>query len=113
VLPFREAEVTEQLVGGIRYSMVPIPKDMLGTTLFVTNLDDFVYDDDLSAIFGGMPACVVRKPDMTSLGYGFVAFRSSEDAQVRTANPSTGAPRFSHLNLVAHFSPFAWMFRPP
>lgn len=86
LLPFREAEVTEQLVGGVRYSMVPIPKDMLKTTLFVTNLDDFVYDDDLSAVFGGMPACVVRKPDMTSLGYGFVAFRSSEDAQVRTAN---------------------------
>jgi RNA recognition motif. (a.k.a. RRM, RBD, or RNP domain) len=112
VLPFREAEVTEQLVGGIRYSMVPIPKDMLGTTLFVTNLDDFVYDNDLSAIFGGMPACVVRKPDMTSLGYGFVAFRSSDDAQVRTGT-RRGICQIRPLNLVAHSSLFCLVFRPP
>lgn len=99
MLPFREAEVTEQLVGGVRYSMIPIPKDMLRTTLFVTNLDDFVYDDDLSAIFNGMPACVVRKPDMTSLGYGFVAFRSSEDAQVRIDARKWGPFRFEWANL--------------
>jgi hypothetical protein len=88
VLPFRDAEVTEQLVGGVRYSMIPIPSDMMSSTLFVSNLDEFVYDDELSSVFNGMPACVVRRPDMTSLRYGFVAFRTSEEAAVR---PVSGA----------------------
>lgn len=84
----READVLEQIVGGERYEMNELPDSMMATTLFVGNLNDFVQDDDLSDLFQRVsslqtvPACVVRKPDMSSLGYGFVSFPTVEEKEV-------------------------------
>lgn len=84
---FREADPTELLVGGERYSMVPLPDSMVDTTVFVGNLGEFVNDDHLSSLFASvsslqsLPACVVRKPDMTSLEYGFVSFPTVQEKE--------------------------------
>jgi hypothetical protein len=84
----READITEMMVGGERYEMVPLPDSMVDTTLFVGNLCEFVHDGDLSKLFqsvsilNSVPACVARKPDMTSREYGFVCFPSVEEKEV-------------------------------
>eukprot|EP00977_Amphora_coffeiformis_P013708 scaffold3651_cov156-Amphora_coffeaeformis.AAC.5 len=84
----READILEQIVGGERYEMNELPDSMMATTLFVGNLNEFVKDDDLSDLFQSvsslqtLPACVVRKPDMSSLEYGFVSFPSVEEKEV-------------------------------
>lgn len=76
----RDADIVEQLVGGVRYSLVPMPEVMKATTAYVGNLCEFVCDQDLSDLFAqvstlqSIPSCVVRKPDTTSLQYGFVSF---------------------------------------
>jgi len=60
--------------------MVELPDSMLDTTIFVGNLCEFVTDDMLSSLFqqvstlNFVPACVARKPNMSSLKYGFVTF---------------------------------------
>ena len=83
------ADIDELMVGGQRYEMSPIPDSMMQTTIFVGNLCEFVSDDDLSHLFRSvsslqsLPACVVRKPDMTSLQYGFVTFPTEEEKEVR------------------------------
>uniref|UniRef100_A0A7S3KZE6 RRM domain-containing protein n=1 Tax=Amphora coffeiformis TaxID=265554 RepID=A0A7S3KZE6_9STRA len=83
----READILEQIVGGERYEMNELPDSMMATTLFVGNLNEFVKDDDLSDLFQSvsslqtLPACVVRKPDMSSLEYGFVSFPSVEEKE--------------------------------
>jgi hypothetical protein len=84
----READITEMMVGGERYEMIPLPDSMVDTTLFVGNLCEFVHDDDLSKLFqsvsilNSVPACVARKPDMTSREYGFVSFPSVQEKEV-------------------------------
>ena len=84
----READILEQIVGGERYEMNELPDSMMATTLFVGNLNEFVKDEDLSDLFQvvsslqTVPACVVRKPDMSSLEYGFVSFPSVEEKEV-------------------------------
>lgn len=94
----RDADLYEQLVGGERYSMIPIPNQMRETTLFVGNLCEFVHDVDLSALFGqallssssscevrsqqySVPAVVARKPNTSSLQYGFVCFRNASETE--------------------------------
>ena len=85
----RDADVMERWMGGARYEVTPLPDSMMDTTLFVGNLDEFVCDEDLSQLFqaashlNSVPACVVRKPDMTSLRYGLVTFPSKEEKEVR------------------------------
>ncbi|GKY93683.1 hypothetical protein MPSEU_000335500 [Mayamaea pseudoterrestris] len=85
-----EADVMEQLVGGERYSMVPLPDSMMDTTLFVGNLCEFVHDGDLSLLFECVcsdvhkpppPACVSRKPNRDSLQYGFVTFATRKEKE--------------------------------
>lgn len=84
----READMVEQMIGGERYEVTQLPDSMVETTLFVGNIDEFVHDDDLSGLFQSVsklqsvPACVVRKPDMSSLQYGFVSFPSVEEKEV-------------------------------
>ena len=85
----READLLEQMMGGERYEMNALPDSMMDTTVFVGNLNEFVSDDDLSMLFQtvsslhtGVPACVVRKPDMSSLEYGFVSFPSVQEKEV-------------------------------
>ena len=84
----READLLEQLVGGERYEMNELPDSMMDTTIFVGNLNEFVQDQDLSDLFQAvsslqtLPACVVRKPDMSSLEYGFVSFPCKEEKEV-------------------------------
>lgn len=85
----RDADLGELLAGGERYEMVPLPDSMFPTTVFVGNLCEFCSDDDLSRIFQSVsrlqsvPACVARKPNMNSLHYGFVAFPTVEEKEVR------------------------------
>jgi len=74
-------------MGGARYEMVELPDSMMSTTLWVGNLCEFVNDEMLSELFQQasslkfVPACVVRKPNMESLRYGFVTFRSVEEKE--------------------------------
>lgn len=83
----RDADMMESLVGGIRYEMVPLPDSMMDTTLFVGNLCEFCKDEDLSNLFQtvstlqSVPACVVRKPNMSSLRYGFVTFLTAQEKE--------------------------------
>lgn len=85
----READLVEMMLGGERYSLVPMPESMKATTLFVGNLCEFVQDDDLSKLFcqvsslNSVPSCVVRKPDTQSMRYGFVSFLSVQEKEVR------------------------------
>ena len=85
----RDADFLEMTVGGERYEMVPLPDSMMDTTIFVGNLCEFCHDGDLSNIFSSVsrlqsvPACVVRRPNMASLEYAFVAFPSVEEKEVR------------------------------
>ena len=84
----REYDMMELMVGGQRYEMVPLPDSMMDTTLFVGNLCEFCKDEDLSNLFQSvsslqrLPACVVRKPNYASLGYGFVTFLTVEEKEV-------------------------------
>jgi hypothetical protein len=63
---------------------------MLSTTLFVTNLCEFVQDYELSQLFQkssilhSLPSSVVRKPDTQSLQYGFVSFPTVAEKEVRS-----------------------------
>ena len=78
----------ELLIGGTKYEMVELPDSMMSTTLWVGNLCEFITDEQLSEVFQQaseqlfVPACVARKPNMESLKYGFVAFRSEEEKEV-------------------------------
>lgn len=88
-----EADIMEQMVGGERYSMVPLPDSMMDTTLFVGNLCEFVHDGDLSQLFESVcsvegpppPACVSRKPNRDSLQYGFVTFATRQEKEVSSS----------------------------
>lgn len=89
ILSSRDADLVEQLVGGERYSLVPMPDNMKPTTVFVGNLCEFVQDEDLSRFFAAasthlsrVPATVVRKPDTQSLRYGFVSFPTRQEKEV-------------------------------
>lgn len=81
----RDADMMEMSVGGKRYEMVQLPDSLIDTTLFVGNLCEFVTDDMLSSLFQEVstlkfiPACVIRKADMSSLKYGFVTFPNEEE----------------------------------
>lgn len=82
-----DADLGELMVGGERYSLVPMPHSMKATTVFVGNLDEFVHDDDLSELFAmasslnSVPATVVRKPDTQSMLYGFVSFPTKKEKE--------------------------------
>lgn len=82
-----EADLVEQLVGGEKYEMNELPDSMMDTTVFVGNLCEFVQDNDLSQLFRSvsslqsLPACVVRKPDTSSLRYGFVSFQTAAEKE--------------------------------
>ena len=84
----RDADFGEMMVGGMRYEMIPLPDSMVSTTLFVGNLCEFVTDDILSNLFQtvsklcSVPACVARKPNMSSMHYGFVTFPTIEEKEV-------------------------------
>jgi len=84
-----DADMMELLVGGRKYEMVPLPDSMMDTTIFVGNLCEFCKDEDLSNLFQvvstlhSVPACVVRKPNYASLGYGFVTFLTIQEKEVR------------------------------
>ena len=84
----RDADIVEMLIGGERYSLVPMPKAMKATTIFVGNICEFVQDSDLSAYFSqvssltSVPSCVVRKVNTQSMGYGFVSFPNVEEKEV-------------------------------
>jgi RNA recognition motif. (a.k.a. RRM, RBD, or RNP domain) len=86
----RDADLVEMMIGGERYSLVPMPDPMKSTTLFVGNLCEFVRDHDLSSHFSQVsslatvPSCVVRKVNTQSMGYGFVSFPSVQEKEVRT-----------------------------
>eukprot|EP00523_Entomoneis_sp_CCMP467_P009049 CAMPEP_0168729212 /NCGR_PEP_ID=MMETSP0724-20121128/6082_1 /TAXON_ID=265536 /ORGANISM="Amphiprora sp., Strain CCMP467" /LENGTH=413 /DNA_ID=CAMNT_0008776079 /DNA_START=315 /DNA_END=1553 /DNA_ORIENTATION=- len=78
----------EQMMGGQRFEMTALPDSMIQTTLFVGNLCEFVVDDDLSSqlfqsvsVLQSVPACVVRKADMSSRQYGFVSFPTVEEKE--------------------------------
>lgn len=96
VATIRDADFVERMVGGERYEMIPLPDSMISTTVFVGNLCEFVTDDILSAVFQAVsklksvPACVIRKPDMSSLQYGFVHFLSEQEKEVRCFHPAEG-----------------------
>mmetsp|Transcript_11684 Transcript_11684/g.23444 ORF Transcript_11684/g.23444 Transcript_11684/m.23444 type:complete len:241 (-) Transcript_11684:1560-2282(-) len=81
-------DAMELLVGGTKYEMVELPDSMMSTTLWVGNLCEFITDEQLSEVFQQaseqlfVPACVARKPNMESLKYGFVAFRSEEEKEM-------------------------------
>lgn len=83
-----EADLVEQLVGGEKFEMNELPDSMMDTTVFVGNLCEFVQDNDLSQLFRSvsslqsLPACVVRKPDTSSLRYGFVSFQTAAEKEV-------------------------------
>lgn len=85
---FEMPDNLELMMGGSRYEMVELPDSMMSTTLYVGNLCEFVTDDMLGEIFQqasslkSVPACVARKPNMESLRYGFVTFRSEEEKEV-------------------------------
>jgi hypothetical protein len=91
VATIRDADFVGKIVGGERYEMVPLPDSMISTTLFVGNLCEFVTDDILSRVFQAVsklqsvPACVARKPNMSSMQYGFVHFLTVEEKEVRFA----------------------------
>ena len=88
---FETRDAMELLIGGARYEMVELPDSMMSTTLWVGNLCEFVTDEMLSEVFQQaseqlfVPACVARKPNMESLKYGFVAFRSEEEKEVSSS----------------------------
>lgn len=100
-------------MGGERYEMNELPDSMMDYTIFVGNLNEFVQDDDLSQLFQSVsslqtvPACVVRKPDMSSLEYGFVSFPSVEEKEVRGHDLCT-ALLPDQLKLVAKLD--SWIF---
>lgn len=84
----RNADMMEVFVGGMRYEMVELPDSLVDTTIFVGNLCEFVSDEDLSALFqqvsalNFLPACVARKPNSSSLCYGFVTFPTVQEKEV-------------------------------
>lgn len=84
-----DPDLMEMIVGGERYENVPLPDSMLETTIFVGNLCEFARDEDLSQKFrsvtnlNSLPACVARRPNSQSLEYGFVAFPTVEEKEVR------------------------------
>ena len=85
---FETRDSMELMIGGARYEMVELPDSMMSTTLWVGNLCEFVTDEMLSELFQQasslkfVPACVARKPNMESMKYGFVTFRSEEEKEV-------------------------------
>ena len=92
VATIRDADFVERMVGGERYEMVPLPDSMVAKTVFVGNLGEFVTDDILSGLFQAVsklqsvPACVARKPNMSSMQYGVVHFLTVEEKEVRSAH---------------------------
>lgn len=115
VATIRDADFVERMVGGERYEMVPLPDSMVSQTVFVGNLGEFVTDDILSGLFQAVsklqsvPACVARKPNMSSMQYGFVHFLTAEEKEVSSAprsHPLLCAP--THM-FVCRLRFFAFM----
>lgn len=91
VYSYREsdnADIVEQMIGGERFELSEIPDSMIDTTIYVGNFCEFVNDNDLCELFRSVsclqsvPACVIRKPDMTSRRFGFVSFPTVEEKEV-------------------------------
>mmetsp|Transcript_19424 Transcript_19424/g.29407 ORF Transcript_19424/g.29407 Transcript_19424/m.29407 type:complete len:276 (+) Transcript_19424:90-917(+) len=83
----RDTDYMESFVGGMRYEMVELPDSLVETACFIGNLDEFVNDDMLSLLFSQVsslnhiPASVARKPNATSLKYGFAIFPTVEEKE--------------------------------
>lgn len=103
----RLADTFEELMGGERYEMVPLPDSMFETTIFVKNVCEFAHDDDLSKLFqsvsalNSVPACVARKADMTSMEYGFVSFPNVQEKEVRACTMHACVTCRHLMNMVA------------
>jgi RNA recognition motif-containing protein len=83
----RDSDYMESFVGGMRYEMVELPDSLVETACFIGNLDEFVNDDMLSLLFSQVstlnhiPASVARKPNASSLKYGFAIFPTVEEKE--------------------------------
>jgi hypothetical protein len=116
----RDDDMTESLVGGIRYEMVPLPDSMMDTTLFVGNLCEFCKDEDLSNLFcsvstlQSVPACVARKPNMSSLRYGFVTFLNAQEKEVSVMYERKNECMHAcmHAGIMNHLHLFMVLFTP-
>eukprot|EP00586_Coscinodiscus_wailesii_P011607 CAMPEP_0172512628 /NCGR_PEP_ID=MMETSP1066-20121228/246054_1 /TAXON_ID=671091 /ORGANISM="Coscinodiscus wailesii, Strain CCMP2513" /LENGTH=381 /DNA_ID=CAMNT_0013292537 /DNA_START=204 /DNA_END=1349 /DNA_ORIENTATION=+ len=75
----------------VKYEMVELPDSMIETTIFVGNLCEFVTDDMLSELFQGVsglysiPSVVARKPNTSSLKYGFATFPTVQEKEAAIA----------------------------
>ena len=82
-------EIVASTMGGVRYEYLPMPNVMKATTIYVRNLCECVTEEEMSELFARVstlsyvPACVIRKMDTTSLGYGFVSFPTIAEKEVR------------------------------
>jgi len=100
--------------------MSQLPDSMMEFSVFVGNLNEFVQDDDLSELFQSVsslqsvPACVVRKPDTSSLRYGFVSFPTVEEKEVGRAilcSPAAVSLPVSHkvIVFVGCYTELSWV----
>jgi hypothetical protein len=100
-------ETVRTVMGWERYSMVPLPDSMMSTTVFVGNLCEFVDNNDLSELFrsvsglSSLPSVVVRKPDTSSMRYGFVSFPTVQEKEVSTRAPNKDV---FHIHFASHIS---------
>lgn len=106
----RDADIVEMLIGGERYSLVPMPRAMKATTIFVGNICEFVQDSDLSMYFSqvssltSVPSCVVRKVNTQSMGYGFVSFPNVDEKEVNCYfNFTESKLRFAFAHAISPF----------
>lgn len=82
-----EKEINQLLYGEI-YEIVEIPDSMTSTTIFIGNLCEFITDDELSNLFqqisvlNYIPAFIVRKPNGSSLNYGFATFPTISEKEL-------------------------------
>eukprot|EP00588_Corethron_pennatum_P020823 CAMPEP_0194320008 /NCGR_PEP_ID=MMETSP0171-20130528/16404_1 /TAXON_ID=218684 /ORGANISM="Corethron pennatum, Strain L29A3" /LENGTH=481 /DNA_ID=CAMNT_0039077421 /DNA_START=115 /DNA_END=1560 /DNA_ORIENTATION=+ len=68
--------------------LLPIPEEMVSTTILVSPIGEFVTDEELSDLVGtcpdnmprNVPCAIARKCDTSSLGYGFATFATPESA---------------------------------
>jgi len=68
--------------------LLPIPEEMVSTTIQLKPIGEFVTDDELSDLVGtcpdnmprNVPCAIARKCDTSSLGYGFATFATPESA---------------------------------
>jgi len=118
----REEDLMEEFVesgGGVRYEMVDLPDSMVDTTVFVGNLCEFVTDDMLSALFqqasalNFLPASIARKPNSSSMKYGFVTFPTIAEKEVSSFNSRLLLSYVKMLLICSNIHPDVLHERPP